>query len=412
MDILNVSTNDISGGAAIAAYRVHKSLCETGINSKMLVQSKESDDKTVIGPSNKLKKGLALLRPTLDSAIIKLFGCASKSIFHAAWLPFSSILSHIDSMSPDIIHLHWVCKGMMRVETIVWTLHDMWAFTGGCHYNDGCERFQQACGSCPQLDRSGKYDLSHYVLKRKKKAFNQLHITIVTPSKWLAECAKTSSLFKGQRIEIIHNGLNLNLFKPVDKTQARRIWNLPINKKLILFGAMKATVDYRKGFDLIHEALKQLTDRWTGKAELVIFGSSEPENPPNLGLPVHYLGLLHDDVSLALIYSAADITVVPSRQDNLSNIVVESLACGTPAVAFDIGGMSDMIVHKVNGYLAKPFDTSDLASGIDWVISNDKRHKDLCIKARDKAVGCFDIEKTARKYAILYENVLSAKGRK
>ena len=288
----------------------------------------------------------------------------------------------------------------------------MWAFTGGCHYNDGCERFQQACGSCPQLDRSGKYDLSHYVLKRKKKAFNQLHITIVTPSKWLAECAKTSSLFKGQRIEIIHNGLNLNLFKPVDKTQARRIWNLPINKKLILFGAMKATVDYRKGFDLIHEALKQLTDRWTGKAELVIFGSSEPENPPNLGLPVHYLGLLHDDVSLALIYSAADITVVPSRQDNLSNIVVESLACGTPAVAFDIGGMSDMIVHKVNGYLAKPFDTSDLASGIDWVISNDKRHKDLCIKARDKAVGCFDIEKTARKYAILYENVLSAKGRK
>ena len=124
------------------------------------------------------------------------------------------------------------------------------------------------------------------------------------------------------------------------------------------------------------------------------------------------MGLLHDDVSLALIYSAADITVVPSRQDNLSNIVVESLACGTPAVAFDIGGMSDMIVHKVNGYLAKPFDTSDLASGIDWVISNDKRHKDLCIKARDKAVGCFDIEKTARKYAILYENVLSAKGRK
>jgi len=138
----------------------------------------------------------------------------------------------------------------------------------------------------------------------------------------------------------------------------------------------------------------------------MVFGSSEPENLPDFGLPVHYLGQLHDDVSIALLYAAADVIVTPSRQDNLPNTVVESLACGTPAVAFDIGGMPDMIEHKINGYLTRPFDTSDLATGIDWVLSDDKRHKDLCIKARDKAVACFDIKKVARQYAELYGEII------
>jgi glycosyltransferase involved in cell wall biosynthesis len=140
---------------------------------------------------------------------------------------------------------------------------------------------------------------------------------------------------------------------------------------------------------------------------LLVFGSSEPENPPDFSLPVHYLGYLYDDVSLALLYAAADVTVTPSRQDNLPNTVVESLACGTPAVVFDIGGMPDMIDHQINGYLAKPFNTSDLAAGIDWALSDENRHKDLCLKAREKAIACFDIKKVARKYLDLYEEVLN-----
>ncbi len=413
MNILHVNTYDISGGAARAVYRIHKGLQEIGISSKMLVQSKTSDDKTVIDPGNKLKRGLALLRPTFDSAFKKLFSGGSKTIFSPAWLPFSDIHSQINSISPDIVHLHWICDGMLRIEElkrinkpIIWTLHDMWSFTGGCHYNDGCERFQEACGNCPQLNRSGKNDLSRSVLRRKKKAWSKLDITIVTPSTWLAESAKKSGLFNGCRIEVISNGLNLDLFKQINKTTAREIWDLPNNKKLILFGGMSAASDHRKGFDLLYEGLKQLAAKWSGKAELVVFGSSEPENPPDFGLPVHYLGYLYDDVGLALLYSAADVMVAPSRQDNLPNTVVESLACGTPAVAFDIGGMPDMIEHKINGYLAKPFDTSDLAAGIDWVLSDDKRHKDMCIKARDKAVACFDIKKVARQYAELYGEII------
>jgi len=414
MKSLLINTSDISGGAARAAYRIHKGLQEIGISSKMLVQSKTSDDKAVIGPGNKLKRGLALLRPTLDSAFKKLFSGGSKTIFSPAWFPFSGILSQINSISPDIVHLHWICDGMLRIEElkrinkpILWTLHDMWSFTGGCHYSDGCERFQQACGNCPQLNRSGKNDMSRSVLRRKKKAWSKLNITIVTPSNWLAESAKKSSLFQHKRIEVIPNGLDLKRYKPMDRLLAREILGLPKNKRLVLFGAMEATSDHRKGFDLLYEGLKQLYAKWLDRAELVVFGSSEPENLPDFGLPVHYLGYLYDDVSLALLYSAADVMVTPSRQDNLPNTVVESLACGTPAVVFDIGGMPDMINHQINGYLAKPFDTSDLAAGIDWALSDENRHKELCLKAREKAEACFDIKKVASKYLDLYEEVLN-----
>jgi len=273
---------------------------------------------------------------------------------------------------------------MLRIEElkrvnkpIVWTLHDMWAFTGGCHYCDDCDRFQQDCGNCPQLNKNGKNDLSRSVLKRKKKAWAGLDVTIVTPSTWLAKCAKKSSLFKGQRIEVIHNGLDLNLYKPVDKTFACKIWNLSINKKLILFGAMS-----------------------------VVFGASEPENPPDFGLPVHYLARLHDDVSLSLLYAAADVMVVPSRQEAFGQTASESLACGTPVVSFGATGLLDIVYHKINGYLAKPFNTSDLAAGINWVLSNENRHKELCANAREKAVESFDIEKVAGQYARLYGEIL------
>ena len=378
----------------------------------MLVQTKLSDDETVIAPATKVKKVLTLLRPALDSSVKKILAGGSNTIFSPAWLPFSGILYQINSIPSDIVHFHWICDGMLRIEElkrinkpIIWTLHDMWAFTGGCHYSEGCERFQQACGNCPQLNRSSKNDLSSSILRRKKEAWSGLDITIITPSKWLAECAKKSSLFKGRRIEVIHNGLDLNLFKPIDKTTARKIWDLPIDKKLILFGAINATSDHRKGSDLLYDCLKQLADRWSGKAELVVFGASEPENSLGFGPPVHYLGHLHDDVSLALLYSGADVMVVPSRQDNLPNTVVESLACGTPVLAFNIGGMPDIVDHKLNGYLAKPFDTSDLAVGINWVLSDNARHKELCIKAREKAVACFDIKKVAGQYAELYMEV-------
>lgn len=415
MKILHINTFDIQGGAARAVYRLHQGLQKQGVKSLMLVQTKTSDDKFVIGPESKIKKGWARLRPTLDSSIVKLFPGGSTAIFSPAWLPFSDIQSKIEAISPKIVHLHWICNGMMRLENInkikqslVWTLHDMWSFTGGCHYDESCGRFQQNCGYCPQLKRQGKHDLSDTIFRRKEKAWRDIDITIVTPSHWLAKCASSSTLFQNRRIEVIHNGLDIDLFKPVDKPMAREIWKLPQNKRLILFGAMSATSDPRKGFDLFYKGIKQLPVQWKNDAELIVFGASKPDTPFDYGLPIHYLGYLYDEVSLALLYSAVDVMVVPSRQDNLPNTVVESLACGTPVIAFDIGGMSDMIEHQCNGFLAKAYDTNDLTTGIDWVLSDEQRYAQLSENARDTAVTRFALDKIAGQYLNLYQSILNS----
>jgi glycosyltransferase involved in cell wall biosynthesis len=427
MKILHLNTSDTSGGAARAAYRIHKGLQGLGIDSKMLVQTMSGDDKTVIGPVTKAKKGLALLRPTLDSSVKKLFPGESKTFFSPAWLPFSDIPSQIKSIAPDIVHLHWICDGMLRIEKlkrinkpIIWTLHDMWAFTGGCHYNEKCDRYKNECGCCFQLESKKKKDISHWVWKRKKKAWENIDLTIVTPSKWLARCATKSSLFKNRRIEVINNGINLQQYKTINHFMARKILNLPKDKILILFGAMSATTDKRKGFHLLHKAMNKFNSfPLASHTKLVIFGSSKPYKESDFGLETIYLGQLHDDISLALLYAASDVFICPSIQDNLPNTIVESLSCGTPCVAFDIGGMPDMIDHKINGYLARPFDPEDFAMGIDFVISGGQNlklehmdnHKiqDMKTMARKKAVNNFCIKKVAIQYSNLYKDIINTK---
>lgn len=412
MKILIVNAYDILGGAARATYRLHRALLECGIDSKMLVQIKRSDDYTVIGPETKLKKALGMIRPTLDQLPLMFYKRSTKTPFSPSWLPFSGVISKIKEIRPDIVHLHWICGGMLRIEDIgkikvpiVWTLHDNWAFTGGCHYIWDCEKYKSNCGACPQLGSSKENDLSRKVWLRKKKTFNKItNITIVAPSKWLAQCAKESSLLKNKNIVNIPNLLDTNLFKPFEKNSARDLWNLPKDKKFVLFGAVAATRDVRKGFKELTQALKQLKLR-REDIELIVFGSSKPPNDPDFGFKSHYLGHLYDDISLVTLYNAADVVVVPSLQENLSNVIMESLSCGTPVVAFDIGGNGDMIEHKVNGYLAKPFDPEDLARGIEWVLNN-PNYQNLSNNAREKVLREFDSKVVVKKYIELYKEIL------
>jgi glycosyltransferase involved in cell wall biosynthesis len=315
-----------------------------------------------------------------------------------------------------VINLHWINAGYLQVETIakfnkplVWTLHDMWAFTGGCHYSQDCDRYTASCGACPQLHSSKDWDLSRWVWQRKAKAWRNLNLTIVTPSSWLAKCARSSSLFQEQRVEVIPYGLDTEKYKPLNRQVARELLNLPQDKQLVLFGALSATGDQRKGFHLLQPALQDLSKSgWQDRLELVIFGSSEPANPPELGFKAHYLGTLNDDISLALVYSAADVFVAPSVQDNLANTVLEAIACGTPCVAFNIGGMPDMIEHQKNGYLAQAYKTEDLAQGIAWVLENNERHGKLGARAREKAQQEFTLEIQARRYLSLFTEILAS----
>ncbi len=410
MKILIANTSDIEGGAARAAYRLHRSLLDAGIESKMLVQSKASDDFTVIGPVSKFEKGLGRIRPTLDAIPVKRYKDRTKTLFSPSWLPFSSIADHINEIDPDIVHLHWVTGGMLRIEDVarirapvVWSLHDMWAFTGGCHYDEECGKFKNSCGSCPVLASAKENDLSSKVLQRKQVSFKQhTNLTIVGLSNWLAKQAKSSTLFKNTSVVNLPNPIDTTSFAPFCKQQARTLFKLPGDKKLVLFGAMGATSDPRKGFKELAQALDHLPAEY----ELVVFGSNEPKISQGFKQKAHYLGHLHDDITLRVLYNVADVMVVPSLQENLSNAIMESLSCGTPVVGFDIGGNSDLIDHQVNGYLAEPYSADDLAKGIAWVLQH-QSPDNLAENARQKVLENFESSLVASKYIDLYREVLS-----
>ena len=284
----------------------------------------------------------------------------------------------------------------------------MWSFTGGCHYNEDCDKYTANCGACPILGSTKEADLSRQIWQRKHKSWQDLNLTIVTPSRWLGDCAKASSLFGDRRVEVIPYGLDLKTYRPIDRATARNLLKLPQDKQLVLFLSLNATSDRRKGFQLLQPALQQLSQSgWQDKLELMVVGASQPENPPELGFKAHYLGIMRDDLSLALAYSAADVFVAPSIQDNLPNTVLEAIACGTPCVAFKIGGMPDMVEHQANGYLASPFETEDLARGIGWVLEDGDRLQNLSTFAREKAEREFALEIQARRYQTLYQEILA-----
>lgn len=414
MKTLLLSTSDLDGGAARAAFRLMQGLQSVEVDAQMMTQNKIGDDFNVWEPLGNGEKLLAKLRPAIDSTPTRFYRERKR---HTPFSP--AILSNpigrvLRQSKPDLIHLHWISQGLLSVEALaglgaplVWTMHDMWPFTGGCHYDQDCGAYQASCGNCPALGSSKAYDLSRWVWSRKRKAWKDLKLTIVSPSRWLARCAQESSLFRDSRIEVIPNGIDLTSFRPHPKDLARKILGLPQDKKLILFGAMGSTTDPRKGFQLLRSALQSLgTNGWGARAEVAIFGAGKPKVAMDLGLPTHYLGRLHDDFSLSLVYSAADLFVAPSQQENLANTVMEALACGTPVVAFTIGGMPDLITHTNNGYLAESLNVEDLANGISWVLKDDDNWHRLSKAARIKCESEFDLSKVAARHKTLYSETI------
>lgn len=410
MKILIVNSYDVQGGAARAAMRLHKALLNKRVNSEMLVQNKSSDKYTVIGPLSKIEKVASKVRSSLDQLPLRTYKKRSETHFSPSIVPFSNVVDQINEREADIVHLHWINEGMMRIEDLskikaplVWTLHDMWPFTGGCHYSDGCIRYETMCGQCKVLASDQDLDLSRKIYRKKNKTFSNIDkLTIIGLSKWINLCSENSSLFKGREHINLPNPINTEIFKPFNKEQARTLWNLPSDKKLILFGAMGATSDPRKGFDLLKDALEKLNNE---NVELVVFGSSTPMVDQNFDYKTHYVGRINDNVSLVTLYNAVDVMVVPSLQENLSNVLMESLSCGLPVVAFHIGGNSDMIEHKKNGYLIKPFDTVDFANGINWILNN-TRYEKLSYNCRDKVLREYDENIVVEQYINLYNKIL------
>ncbi len=405
MRVLHISTTDITGGAGIAAKRLHDALRMQGVESFMLVQSKKSKDKFVLKNYhipfiNKIRSELDYL--PLRKRII------NKHNFSPAWFP-GSIHRKIKKINPDIIHLHWINGGFIKIEPlskikvpILWSLHDMWPFTGGCHYDNGCNKFTDECKNCPELKNS---DAAFKILKKKQSSFEfikKLHINGL--SKWIGDSAQSSRLFKDREVHNLPNCIDIEVFYPINKKEAKKALGITLHSKMVLFGGIAATQDERKGFDLLQEALFKQSDNQN--LTLAVFGNAGKKESFLKNIRIKYLGHINNIEQLRLIYSAADAVVVPSRQENLSNVVLESLACGTPVVAFNIGGMPDMINHQFNGYLAQPFNELDLAKGINWTITNQITKK-LNEKARNTIKGKYDYINVAKKYIELYQSVIT-----
>ena len=284
MKVLLVSTNDRSGGAAIGAYRLHQALQRSGVESEMLVLRKVTADPSVHRLSSYLNRWGRARRRLAEYRHHQQLAENPRLAESGHWslnLFSTPIAEVINSFSADIVHLQWVGDGYLPISElgkikapIVWTLQDMWAFTGGCHYVSGCSRYGVGCGDCPQLKSRAGDDISSRVNRAKQSSWSEVSMTIVCLSRWLADCARRSAVMKDRRIEVIGNLVDPNVFKPLDKAVARQAFNLPSNKKLILFGAIGGTSDPRKGFDYLREALRSLGD--DKDVELVVFGGAYP----------------------------------------------------------------------------------------------------------------------------------------
>lgn len=416
MKVLFINTTDTSGGAARAAVRIMRGVQLCGIEAQMFVKYKNSQASDVVCMSQFAPSGM--LYKVFDWIVTKI----KNQWQHHRWRPYKQtkkdlyfsdlrstrIHGALQKMDYDIVHLHWINNRFLDIDElkkikkpIVWTLHDSWPFTGICHVPYECRNYELYCDVCPMLGSTKENDLANEVFEKKIAAYRDLNLHIVTPSRWLGECAKRSALLGRFPITVIPNCIDTELYQPMDKSDARKVLGLEPGKKYLLFGAMHALDDMNKGFEYLKEALKQIKDT---NIELLVYGTNDDMRKYDLSIPARSLGYINKDKIMVLLYNAVDVCIIPSLSENLSNTIMESLSCGTPVVAFNIGGNGDMIDHERNGYLAKEKDSEDLARGIEWCLEHNADGA-LNMNARKKVLSNYTIDIVAEQYKKLYESL-------
>ncbi|NJB67073.1 glycosyltransferase involved in cell wall biosynthesis [Desulfobaculum xiamenense] len=417
------------GGAGTAAYRLHRALLGVGVESSMCVLNRRGDDSSikvavpqgggmhalpgengaVTFVSDEWIRAGRRWRSMLDDYPARPGNLEIFTDVHSGLSPYD--LPGV--AEADVVHLHWVAGmidwtadlGPLVDKPVVWTLHDMNAFTGGCHYSAGCERWREGCGACPALGSSAQDDVSRRAWDVRHRAYADFDPVVVTPSRWLGRLAAQSPLFAGRRVEVIPNGLDTEQFRPWPADAVRSGVGLDPDSFVILFGAASVH-NHRKGFRQMVRTLEALkTECGVENAVLVIFGQWSG-GEPDLPYPVMEFGYMDDEMKLAAVYSLADVFLLPSLEDNLPSVALESLACGTPVAAFDVGGMGDMIVHRETGWLAQPYDALDLAKGLVWARAMRHARKGLAARCRATVLEHFTAQAQARAHAALYRSIL------
>lgn len=417
MRTLQITTNDLHGGAHRAAYRLHRALTGRGAASRMAVINKASTDPEVtqVQPFPHLPRSASRLLFKMARRLEHPVLCMDGSIFSSEKTLYSD--SFPDQFpEADVVNLHWIVDmldyaanlpTLARRSPLVWTFHDMNAFTGGCHYTAGCERFLDACGCCPQLARRGPGDRSARIFRRKAAALvrvpsDRLHI--VCPSRWLADLTRRSTLFGRFDTSVIPNGLDTTEFSPVGRAKARAELGLRPDGKVVLL-LTEQLDDPRKGARLMLEAVERIGDI----SGLQICAVGTPDAEASMPQPLfHQLGRIDDNRRLAAAYSAADVFVIPSRQDNFPNTILESMACGTPVVGFDTGGIPEMIEHGRTGYLAPVGDSQALADRLRLILGDDDKRRAMGLAGRETVLSRYTLDHQADAYLELYRTLLGS----
>ena len=428
--VLAMNHSDTVGGAARAAYRVHNAVRSLGVESTLRVNQKSLQDPTVQGPANKLRRLLAKFYSGMGQLLIKPFK-DNPAIYHSIALMPTRWAARLNSSQNDVVHMHWINGEMISIADIgkinkplVWTLHDMWGISGAEHYCDDARAYDGYTKENRPQGETG-FDLNRWTWLRKSKHLKR-PILITTPSRWMAAKISESALMKDWPVMAIANPIDTEFWRPIDQSIAREELGLPQNVPLILFGAAGGASDPRKGFDLLLESLPLLqismTSQGMSSLELVVFGQDAPKGGSgltNLNIPTHYMGHINNDHTLQLLYSAADVMVVPSRQETFGQTASEALACGCPVAAFGATGLLDVVEHLTCGYLAKPYDPQDLAMGIEWLIRSQQDEKNagrihessLRKAARKHAIDHFSYPVIGRQYLKAYEKAVQMRAK-
>ena len=406
LNIVLLSYHNQNGGAGIACGRLAEALRKAGHQVSYLVQEKSGNDSSIELTNSPWRKALNWIRFILERLAYLPYekNKEVRFLFNPGKLG-QDLSQHPLIQQADIIHLHWVNFGMLSIQNIkqlidtgkpiFWTLHDMWAFTGGCHHSGECLNFQASCGNCQEfLKNPAANDLSNQIWNEKFKAFQQPNLHIITCSDWLKERATSSSILKNQPIQSIPNAIDTSFFKPADKQNAKRVLGLDPSKKHILFVAMRVNAP-KKGFSYLEKALQGLDHSTT---ELIVVGNAQ--DLPELQLKAHIMGHISSPEKMIQIYQAADVFVTPSLEENLPNTLMEALACGTPCVGFAIGGIPEMIDHQVNGYVAEYLSAEDLTKGLAWTLENAPEQA-----ARQKTESTYSEAIIAAKHVNYYTHV-------
>lgn len=425
-----------TGGASIAALRLHSGLLLMGVSSRAYVGYLQSDtpvpvDEVFVLPAPQYYtdgQGGLMHPQFLESRKAEQEALAAYPNRPAGLEAFSTSSGRVhladipELHDVDIFHFHWIAgfinipgnAEFLQNKKVVWSLHDMQPFTGGCHYTGGCQKFKQSCGACPQLGSSTTYDLSRATWQLRHKTYPTLSLHIVCPSRWLAEEAAKSSLVGAFPIHHIPYGLPLDMFKPYPQAareELRKTLGLKPSSFAIIFSA-ENILNERKGLHYLLDALRLLHAEGRNQPDvrLILLGNGEI---PDVGFPVIHMGRVHVPSTLAALYCAADVLLLPTLEDNLPNVVLEALAVGTPVVAFNVGGVPDMVEHKVTGFLADARNISEkggLVEGIRWAMETFSPQKPEetqkgRLACRSVALERYGLGQQADAYLNLYNSI-------